>query len=82
MTYKVMAVGNDWIDIWDQQTMVSPDVPRAKAIDRIHCGEPHPFQVDDIVDLTVRLVARIIPPTEELVDALVPFFEENGDRHG
>jgi hypothetical protein len=80
MTYKVMGVGDGWIELWDQTSLVSPDLPRNKALDKFFIGE-HPFQVNDIVELSVRLVARVIPPTEELVDALVPFFQENGDKH-
>lgn len=66
MTYKVVATGPDWVELWDGVSIVDPDLPSHKSTDTFMIGE-HGFLVDDVVDISVRLVARIIPP--ELVAA-------------
>lgn len=64
MTYRVTAIGPDWVEIWDGDTMTDPDWPGEKHTIPIHVGEPHHFMVDDFVDLALRLVARITPPEQ------------------
>jgi hypothetical protein len=65
MSYTVTAVGDDWVELWDGVSIVDPDLPRHKSVERVFVGEPHPFQVNDVVALSVRLVARVIPPDTE-----------------
>lgn len=63
MTYKVIAVGPDWVELWDGVTYVDPDWPGEKHTERFVIGE-HAFLVDDMVTIAVRLVARVIPPEQ------------------
>jgi hypothetical protein len=67
MSYTVTAVGPDWVEVWDGESIVDPDIPRHKSTERVYVGDGHVFQVNDVVALMVRLVARITPPGEEVV---------------
>jgi hypothetical protein len=66
MTYKVTAIGEDWVELWDGASIVDPDLPSHKSTERVYVGSPNPFQVDDVVAMAVRLVARITPPPEDV----------------
>lgn len=63
MTYKVVATGPDWVELWDGTSIVDPDLPSHKHTETFHIGE-HAFLVDDMVTIAVRLVARITPPED------------------
>lgn len=64
MTYQVMAVADEWVELWDGETFVDPDWPGEKHTARFYVGTPNPYLVGDVVRLEVRLVVRITPPEE------------------
>jgi hypothetical protein len=67
MSYTVKSITDDSVELWDGVSNVDPDWPGERHTMTVFVGAPHPFLVGDIVNLAVRLLARITPPGEEVV---------------
>lgn len=67
MTYKVVAVHPDHIEVWDGETWIDPSHPGPKphgqgAVTwRVAVGRPDRFQVNDVVELFAVLKERPEP---------------------
>jgi hypothetical protein len=59
-SYRVVGVYEDTIELWDGESRIEPTHP-APATMICPVGNPHAFQVDDIVDLVVVLRERKDP---------------------
>jgi hypothetical protein len=64
MSYRVVAVHDDAVEVWDGESKVDPDWPGERSTQTYTVGRPHAFQVDDVVDVVVVLKHRP-PPKEE-----------------